>query len=41
MNNIEKVISQEYCQNKFLEFEIFKTKVDCILEKHVPFKTLC
>ena len=35
MNNAQKSISQEYCQNQFLEFENFKTKVACILEKQM------
>ena len=35
MNDGEKSISQEYCQNQFLEFETFKRKVACILEKHM------
>ena len=34
INDFEKIISQEYCQNQFLEFETFKRKVDFILEKH-------
>ena len=38
MNNFEKIISQEYCQNQFLEFETFKRKVDFILEKCAPLK---
>ena len=38
MNNSEKIISQEYCENQFLEFENFKRKVDFILEKYAPLK---
>ena len=38
MDDVEKSISQEYCQNEFLEFETFKREVDCILEKHAPLK---
>ena len=34
MDNVEKSMSQEYCENQSLEFEIFRMKVDCILEKH-------
>ena len=38
MNDLESSISHEYCQNQFLEFESFKRKGDCILEKHAPLK---
>ena len=42
MNDVEKTVSQEYCQNQLLEFETFKRKADCMLEKHAPLKiTLC
>ena len=34
MNDAEKSMSQEYCENQSLEFETFRMKVDCILEKH-------
>ena len=37
MNNVKNKISHEYCQNQLLEFESFKRKDDCILEKHAPF----
>ena len=40
MNDVEKSMLQEYCQNQFLEFETFKKKVDCILEKHAPSKKM-
>ena len=36
INDVKKSLPQEYCQNQFLEFQTFKRKVDCILEKHAP-----
>ena len=36
--SVKKGISQEYCQNQFLQFETFKRKANCILEKHAPLK---
>ena len=38
MNDVEKSMSQEYCENQSLEFEAFRMKVDCILEKHASLK---
>ena len=38
MNDVKKSMSQKYCQNQFLQFETFKRKVDCILEKDAPLK---
>ena len=38
MNDVKKSMSQKYCQNQFLQFETFKRKVDCILEKHALLK---
>ena len=36
------MLKKAYCKNivkiNFLEFETFKRKVDCILEKHAPLK---
>ena len=38
MSDIKNGIFQKYSQNQFLEFECFKRKIDCSLEKHAPLK---
>ena len=35
---LKKTLSQEHCQNQFIELETFKRKVDCVLEKHAPLR---
>ena len=38
INDVQSSILREYSQNETLEYELFKRKVDYVLEKHVPIK---
>ena len=38
INDVQSSILREYSQNETLEYELFKRKVDYVLEKHAPIK---
>ena len=38
VNDVQSSILREYSQNETLEYELFKRKVDYVLEKHAPIK---
>ena len=38
INDVQSSILREYSQNETLEYELFRRKVDYVLEKHAPIK---
>ena len=38
INDVQSSILREYSQNETLKYELFKRKVDYVLEKHAPIK---